>query len=149
MALRFAESQSVSIKAFLIGVIVVILLVPLTLLRGLVSERTNLREQAYARVAQGWGGNIVTGGPMLLVPTERSVMEGNAIRVVRSDVYILPTQLDAEIDLKLEAQPRRVGIYDVPVYLAGIHLSGRFDFASVQPLLGKPGTTYAHSLLAL
>jgi len=142
VALKLGESNSVTIRACIIGVIVLLLLIPLGMLRGLVSERSGLREQAYARVAEGWGGNIVAGGPMLAIPTERTVVEGNVTRVQRSDIYLLPAQLDADVEMKLEPQPRRVGIYAVPVYLASIHLSGSFDFAPLRPLLGKQGTTY-------
>ena len=64
MALRIGESGSVTLKAVMIGVIVLLLLIPLAMLRGLVSERAALREQAYTRVAEGWGGNIVLSGPL-------------------------------------------------------------------------------------
>ncbi|HEY4365852.1 MAG TPA: cell envelope integrity protein CreD [Steroidobacteraceae bacterium] len=142
MVLKFGESASVTVRACLIGAIVLLLLIPLTMLRGLVSERVGLREQAYARVAEGWGGNIVAGGPMLVIPTERSVVENNVTKVLRSDIYLLPAQLDVDVQMKLEPQPRRVGIYAVPVYLANIRLNGRFDFVALKPLLDKPGTTY-------
>jgi inner membrane protein len=139
---KFGESVSVGFKACLIGIIVLLLLVPLSMLQGLVGERSGLREQAYQRVAEGWGGDIVTGGPMLIVPTERSIVENGLSRILRSDIYVLPAQLDADVDMKLEPQPRKVGIYAVPVYLANIHLSGRFDFDSLRSLRARPGTTY-------
>ena len=68
----------------MIGVIVLLLLIPLTMLRGLVSERAGLREQAYARVAEGWGGYVVVGGPMLVIPTERTCSTNNVRKLVRS-----------------------------------------------------------------
>ena len=70
-AFQIGESGSVTLKAVLIGVIVLLLLVPLGMLRGLVTERSELREQAYARVAEGWGGSAVLGGPMLVVVSVR------------------------------------------------------------------------------
>src|ERR1043165_5184698 len=97
MAFQIGESGSVTLKAVLIGVIVLLLLVPLAMLRGLVTERSSLREQAYARVAEGWGGSAVLGGPMLVVPTQRTVTEKidgkkEITRTLRTDLHLLPAR---------------------------------------------------------
>ena len=42
MASRFIDSGSITFKALMIGMIVLMLLVPLTMLRGLVNERASL-----------------------------------------------------------------------------------------------------------
>jgi inner membrane protein len=143
MAFRVGESGSVTVKAVMIGAIVLLLIVPLKLLHGLVSERAGLREQAYVRVAEGWGGSIVLGGPMLVVPMQRTVVERiddkDVTRLVRSDLYLLPARLDMKIGLQLQDQPRYVGIYAVPVYLADVRLAGEFDYRSLRALVGKPG----------
>jgi inner membrane protein len=143
MAFRVGAAGSVTLKAVTIGLIVLLLLVPLAMLRGLVSERAALREQAYARVAEGWGGNIVLGGPMLIVPTQRTLVERvddkDVTRIVRSELYLLPAIVDMKIDLALQDEPRYVGIYAVPVYLADVELKGEFDYQSLRALMGKPG----------
>ena len=135
-------SAGAAVKALVIGAIVLLLLIPLAMLRGLVSERTGLREHAYTKVAEGWGGGAVTSGPMLIVPTERTVTENGDARVVRCDLYLLPAALDIEARLTLEPEPRRVGIYDAPVYLTRLKLTGRFDLSELQPMLARPGVTY-------
>lgn len=142
MAFRLGESASVGAKAFMIGGIVLLLLIPLMMLRGLVSERSTLREQAYTKVAQGWGGDLVVGGPWLVVPTERVVADGDKTRIERYSMYLLPAQLDIGVELKLEDEPRYVGIYAVPVYQSHVKLTGQFDFSALKPLLDKPGVTY-------
>lgn len=142
MAFTVGESGAVTLKAVMIGVIVLLLLVPLTMLHGLVSERAGLRVQAYARVAEGWGGSIVLSGPMLVVPTQRTVVERiddkDVARIVRSDVYLLPARLDMNVDLELQDEPRHVGIYAVPVYLANVSVAGEFDFQALRALAGTP-----------
>ena len=125
MGIRLARDGSVTGKALLMGAIVLLLLIPLALLRGLVSERASLREQAYARVAEGWGGSLVTSGPMLVIPTERTVTERSTNDTSRrawsaaTSTCCRPT-LDADVELKLEHEPRYVGIYGVPVYLGDV-----------------------------
>jgi inner membrane protein len=124
----FRGSHSVSLKAAMIGVIVLALLAPLMLLDGLVSERSSMRQSAYSRVAQGWGGHVVAGGPVLVVPVryEVAVADGKT-QTAETQAYLLPAQLGADVSIELQPEPRRVGIYEVPVYLARIRLSGRFD----------------------
>lgn len=142
MLTRMVESGSVTTKAVLIGVIVLLLLVPLAMLRGVVSERSMLREQAYQRVAEGWGGNLTFSGPMLVVPTEREVIVDNKARVLRSDVYILPSRLDVNADVNVDPQPRKVGIYGVPVYLSTLRLRGEFDLRALQTFVDSTDITY-------
>ena len=142
MALQFGQSGSVTLKALMIGLIVLLLMIPLSMLRGLVSERSGLREQAYARVAEGWGGNLVMGGPMIIVPAERTYRDGDKTHVARFDLFLLPVRMEANLNVTLESEPRRVGIYEVPVYLSDVQLSGEFDFAALTPYLDKVDTTY-------
>jgi inner membrane protein len=145
MATRWVDSGSVTTKAVLIGIIVLLLLIPLSMLRSVVSERSALREQAYQRVAEGWGGDLTFGGPIIIVPTERSVIVNDKTRILRSDVYLLPSRLDVKVDLKLDPEPRSVGIYAVPVYLSTLRLQGEFDFSTLQPLLDRPDVSYLWS----
>ena len=142
MALSISRWDSPGFKAVTVGVIVLLLMIPLVLLLGLISERAGLREQAYTKVAEGWGGEAVVGGPILMVPVEREVTEGSKTRKVRSSLYLLPATLDVDAQLKLDAEPRYVGIYGVPVYLATIDISGRFDPRALRPLLQDPNATY-------
>ena len=135
MGMRIVESGSVTLKAALIGVIVLLMLVPLAMLRSVVTERAGLREQAYQRVAEGWGGELTAGGPILIVPTERTVNIEGKESLLRSDVYLLPGRLDAELEVKLDPEARYVGIYAVPVYLSRLRLKGEFDFRTFQTLV--------------
>lgn len=142
MAIQLRSSASVTFKALTIGIIVLLLLIPLSMLRGLVSERAGMREQAYERIAEGWGGNLVLGGPILIVPTQRTYSDGEKTHTTRSQLYLLPARLNVELALTLEPEPRKVGIYSVPVYLSDARLTGEFDFAALEPLLDQPGTAY-------
>lgn len=149
MSLGTRMASSVTAKGLLIGVIVVLLLIPLGMLQAVVSERAGMREHAYQKVAEGWGGELTVGGPMLIVPTERKVVieesQGVKERIVRSDVYLLPARLNADVDVKLEPEPRSVGIYAVPVYLSTLRMQGEFDFSTLRSLVEQPNVTYLWS----
>lgn len=142
MATSTSKWNSTGFKAVTVGVIALLLMIPLVSLLGLISERAGLRAQAYTKVAEGWGGEAIVGGPMLVVPIEREVIEDGKTRKVRSHLHLLPATLDVNVQLKLDPEPRYVGIYGVPVYLATVDITGRFDPSALQPLLQEPNTTY-------
>jgi inner membrane protein len=142
MLTRMVESGSITTKAVLIGVIVLLLLVPLAMLRGVLSERTTLREVAHQRVAEGWGGNLTFSGPMLVIPTDQKTIINNQVHVMRSSLYILPSRLDVNTDVSIDEQPRRVGIYGVPVYLSTLRLRGEFDLRPLQNMVDTSEITY-------
>jgi inner membrane protein len=142
MAIRIVESGSVTLKAVLIGVIVLLLLIPLTMLKSVVTERAGLREQAYQRVAEGWGGELTVGGPMLIVPTERRAVIDGKETVLRDHVYLMPAKLNADMEVKLDPEPRYVGIYAVPVYLSTVRLQGEFDFSTLRSFVPDAGVEF-------
>jgi inner membrane protein len=145
MALMANVSKSVTVKAGIVGIIVLLLMIPLTMLRGLVSEREGMRSKAFVRVAEGWGGTATLSGPIVIVPTQQRVEEGEGEPTIRSSVYLLPAVLNADVRLGLEEEPRHVGIYEVPVYLSEATFTGRFDFASLRTVNVPQGTQFSWS----
>ena len=126
-------SGSAAFKAIVIALIVLVLLAPLLMLQRLVEERTSLRQQAYDKVANGWGGALTVGGPVIVVPTEFRVIENSVTRTHRHDLYLLPKTLDVAIESRQEPEPRYVGIYAVPVFIANVKISGAFDLTTQVP----------------
>jgi inner membrane protein len=141
MALKLFQSGSVVSKAIVIVVIVLVLMIPLSMLRELVSERASMRDQAYATVAQGWGGDVTTGGPMLVVPLDRVERNEKGERImVRRHLYVLPSRLQVEVELIEQPDKRRIGIYAVPVYLAHAKISGEFAPGSAAAAAARTNT---------
>ena len=117
-------ANSVSIKAAVLTGIALLLLVPLALLQSLVMERTTQRDSAVASVARGWGDRQWVGGPLLAIPVTTET-NPNSTR----DWYVLPDRLDVTVELQVQDTHRRLGLYDVPVYVARVHTTGEFDLA--------------------
>src|SRR5882724_13580195 len=148
MALQILNSGSVIGKVTVIGVIVMALMIPLSLLRDLIGERTAMRSQAYATVAQGWGGDLITGGPLLVVPLDRLERNEKGERVsLRRHLYVLPSRLQIDVELNEQADKRHVGIYEVPVYLARVKMSGEFapNAATAAAARISADATYHHA----
>ena len=104
--------------------VAVLLLFPLAWLHSLVSERTALREQAVAAVARGWGGEQLLSGPILAIPVTTTGDDG---RSHTRDWYVLPESLDLDAEVTVQAERRKLGVYEVPTYVATIHITGQFD----------------------
>ncbi len=126
-------------KAVVMGGLILLLLVPISHVESLVSERVGMRQQAAARVAESWGGAQTTAGVLLAIPVETSRVvveqsvsgrESQRTEITRNVLYVLPDTLDVKADA--EPEHRTVGLYRTPVYLARVTLEGEFlnrDFA--------------------
>lgn len=118
------NAHSTSIKAAILTGIALLLLLPLSLLGSLVAERTSQRDSAVQSVARGWGDRQWIGGPVLAIPVTDDSAPAHT-----SDWYVLPDRLNVTVDLQVQDARRRLGLYDVPVYVAHVHAKGEFDLA--------------------
>ena len=117
------NSNSALGKAVTVVIVALALLIPLALLRNLVSERVRMRESAFQQVAQGWGGQQIIGGPMLVIPVTANNARGEAIT---RDWYVLPESFDITANIAVQDEKRSVGIYEVPVFVTKIHATSEF-----------------------
>lgn len=124
---RFGRSQL--LRVLLIGFLILLLQIPLMMIQGVIHERASLRGQATSEIARSWGGAQRIEGPLLVVPFRvRWIEEKDDRSVSRSAIryaHFLPETLD--IDGQLETEKRYRGIFELPVYLADLRFSGRFE----------------------
>jgi inner membrane protein len=137
----FQAPSPVLRKGIAVVLVTLVLLIPIGMLRGLVTERIRMAEQAQATVAMGWGGWQQIGGPILVVPVNRIIRDdrGQAYEKL-TYVFTLPDTL--EIDATLETESRRLGIYTVPVYQSRLRVRAEFtprDLLHLAPLSDSDG----------
>jgi inner membrane protein len=130
-----AWTQTVTAKVLGIGVLALLMTIPLLQVSGLVRERQQLRQQAIAQIAQGWGGDQLLGGPVLVVPTMRQVSAGDnqPYQLHAGSESMLADSLT--MDVAMAVQTRSYGIYSAPVFVATVKLDARFnaqDLAQLQ-----------------
>jgi inner membrane protein len=130
------HTHSASVKAAVLTGVALLLLIPLALLASLVTERTALRDAAVQSVARGWGDRQWVGGPLLAIPV---TIETDPARTC--DWYVLPEQLDISVELQVQETRRRLGLYDVPVYIARVRAKGEFDLPREITRLTRDGTS--------
>jgi inner membrane protein len=129
-------AHSASVKAAILTAIALLLLIPLSLLESLITERTSQRDAAVQSVARGWGDRQWIGGPLLAIPVTTQSETGRTC-----DWYVLPDRLDITVDLQIQDSRRRLGLYDVPVYIARVRAKGEFDLPKEIARLTRGGSS--------
>jgi inner membrane protein len=127
--------NSATARLVVMGGLAVALMVPLTWVYSIVSERASRRDAAVTEVSSTWGGPQTVAGPVLSVPYTVAWIDVNG-RPLRSvnRVFVLPR--DLQFDGRLATEIRRRGIFDVPVYRATLKMTGEFvrpDLTWIRP----------------
>lgn len=120
-------TQTLTAKVLGIGVLALLMTIPLLQVSGLVRERQQLRKHAIAQIAQGWGGEQVLGGPVLVVPTLLQVSAGDnqAAQLHAGSESLLADSMT--VDVAMAVQTRNYGIYSAPVFVAMVKLRACFN----------------------
>lgn len=134
-------------KVLMIGLLMLLLLIPLTMIRGVISERTYYRDQAREDIASSWTGAQKVLGPLLVVPysevKRRSVWDENLKRyreesyTSHDHLYILPDQLN--VSARMITEKRSRGLYSIPVYSSEMNVEGAFDTKPLVELVARKG----------
>jgi len=123
--------QSITIRLITIGILILLLLIPVSMVESIIREREYRKEEAIKEVSSKWGEQQTIKGLMLTIPykTYTKVYEGDKtdkFRMVESIGYahFLPEVLDITGDITPEVRYR--GIYEVIVYNSKVNLKGNF-----------------------
>ena len=142
------------IKGVLVGLLAIGLLVPLSMIRGLVAERAAARNQVLDEMQRHAVAGQRLIGPLLVLPYTEQVMVKHEDGTVTPETQahtlrILPQQLDIEAQLGTESRWR--GIYEALFYQGPVRLKGYFSPAAreLQPPAGSGPVTWGTPYLAL
>ncbi|PHV10364.1 cell envelope integrity protein CreD [Chitinimonas sp. BJB300] len=125
-------SKSLMWKLAAIGGLIILLLIPLGMVNGLVSDRQHYRQQAIASIADGTAGSQTLAGPVWVLPYKQLMLEPidgkpDQHREVWRDrtTALLPDKLSVAGQLKTETRQR--GIYRTQVYSTELAVTGHFQ----------------------
>lgn len=121
------------IKGGIIAALILVLLIPASMLRGLVHEREERQRQVVAEVSSKWASGQTLVGPVLAVPYNivLKAADGRTIEQ-RKMAYFLPDAL--RITGSVQPEERHRSLYTVALYRSGISLAGRFNALPLQSL---------------
>ena len=138
------KSLKLLLRFLTVGGLVLLLLIPLMLIRGAISDRQQYRQQANERVSQSMAGPQQFIGPLRVVPykeTRVTDIVSDAAKPIRKTetvegyVYQTPTTLRVQGSLKPDT--RRIGLYDVRVFEWQAGVEASFDSLDLAPVEGR------------
>lgn len=129
--------ESIMVKLFSIGFLVLILLIPSAWIDDLIQERQSRSEQVIREVADKWSGSQTITGPILVIPFKKQEVidrgkDGKEIREHIERAYFLPESLNVDGTVSPEILHR--GIFDAVVYQSSLNVKSTFgkpDFKSL------------------
>lgn len=121
--------ESIMVKLFSIGFLIIILLIPSSWIGDMIVERQQRAEQVMSEVSDKWSGTQIISGPILVIPYRKQEVidhgkEGKEIREHVEKAFFLPEQLDINGTIKPEILHR--GIFDAVVYESGLTFKSTF-----------------------
>ena len=145
----FRRRNSTILKLVGVGALILIMLIPLLMISGVLSERLQRRNEAVNEITAAWGTGQNIIGPVLGLPYQYRVMVVREVpaadgRVERREVeetlvanaYFLPELLKITGDVQTQLLHR--GIYDAAVFRAQVSLVGRFGVPDLAALKIDP-----------
>lgn len=110
-------SKSFWFKALIVFGLFCLLLIPTGQLRNLVNEREARAEEVKTTISDTWGHAQTIQGPILHVPVTLADS-------TTASWFVLPEQL--KMNVHLEPETRKRGIYETQVYVAKVDCTGSF-----------------------
>jgi inner membrane protein len=117
--------ESAFVKVIVIGFLMIVLLIPLSMIHGMINERTSRRNDVVSEVSRTWSNPQVAGGFILSVPyTVTQTNDYGKPYTTEHVARFLPETV--VIDGRLVPEFRHRSLFEVPVYTTHLTMSGTF-----------------------
>lgn len=122
--------------------ITLLLIIPTSMIEGLIFERESTQNDAIREVSSKWGEEQTISGPFLSIPYYKYIKEyskkDSIERIVRLKEYlhILPSQL--KITGNINPEKRYRGIYEIVVYNSKLDIAGTFNNLAIASMDIQP-----------
>ncbi len=125
-------TNSATFKACTIGVLMRLMLIPVSMIRDLIWERDMTGRSVTEEISSKWGNRQTLTGPVITVPYQYNTVQDNRVIKARGYARFLPEELNVEAQVTPEIRYR--GIYKVVVYQSEIKAAGTFNFPDFEKL---------------
>jgi inner membrane protein len=123
---KLLDHNHATLKLLFVAALSLAMLIPLFMVRSIVTERQNLQLSAGNTIANRWGGPQSIGGLVVLTNTPARFIPDKDSRA-RSE-WRATVLSDLEIKTSMVTEQRYLGIYEVPVYTTRVTIEGRLDW---------------------
>lgn len=125
--------QSVTIKAFVVLFLTLLLLIPGAMIQELISERKFRSIETIEKINAKWSNDQTINGPVLTIPYEYSYIDEKKKEItITHELNITPEILN--LDAQLYPEERHFGIYKSILYKSDIQISGKFNKIDMQKI---------------
>jgi inner membrane protein len=138
---RWAKT-SITARMLMVGVLIVVLMIPLSYIKSLIYERMIRQQEVVSEINQKWGEEVLIYGPILKVPyktySEKTITNPITKEVQKETItkikyaHFFPKKLVINSTINPEEKTR--GIYKTAVYKSNININGNFskpDFSEI------------------
>jgi inner membrane protein len=122
----FLASDSLLARASVLSILTLVLIVPLNMIGGVITDRRTYEVEAAKSVSEAWGAEQTFAGPMILVPYRRTT--GSPAMLT-----LLPERLT--IAGHIQPRQRRRGLFSVNVYTATLDVAAEFKTKALLEML--------------
>ncbi|MDR0456481.1 MAG: cell envelope integrity protein CreD [Treponema sp.] len=136
-------------KIAMLVVLVLLLLIPIFMIRSLITERSHRADTAEESIMEAWGSQFTLYGPVIRIPVvereeirTKTEKEGEKIEIITRNYVLWITPKDIVIRADFSAQKKRRGIFSVALFSGDVSLSGNFTFERAKDELKQNQTIY-------
>lgn len=129
-----------SLRFFLVGLVIVVLMPPLAIISCVVDERRVYYDEAVDGISAAWGGRQRIAGPVLLIPTVPA--ERGERGKPAETVMVMPESLELRLDARHQIRQR--GIFRAPMFDVEVTATGRFPPLDLAQLAARYGELAPH-----
>lgn len=142
-------TSSGGFKIAVLVVLILLLLIPITMIRSLVYERSRHADSAEVSIMEAWGSQFVLYGPVIRIPVvEREEIrtmtekDGEKVEIVMHNRNLWITPKNADIKANFSAEKKRRGIFSVALFSGDVSIAGEFTFERARGELKQNQTMY-------
>ncbi len=127
-------SQSITAKAIVIGVLILLMLIPSFMIQNLIEERQQRSEETIGKINEKWSQAQSLEGVVLSVPYIQNVPdETNKILIPEKHILTVTPEI-LKINAKLNPEEKHYGIYKTILYQSDLDFTGSFSPVDFQGL---------------
>jgi len=115
----------VSLKLAIVGVLILLLHIPLSMVESLIHERDNRKQGVISEINHKWGQAQTITGPIISIPYLTHI-EGTNGKTTTETRYLHFLPDTVNIDSKITPEVRYRGIYEAVLYNTKLIIEGSF-----------------------
>ena len=122
--------QSATAKVIMAGILTLVLLIPLSFVQNLISERAERKTEVISEITSKWGESVLLYGPIIKVPylIHAPIAKSTQFSTETHYAYFFPDELDSKINVKTTEKHRNN--YDAVVFSSEMKFKGNFSMPS-------------------